>query len=79
MEGRHFQFVLGDRAGLVATQHVHACRFLDRGESRHEHALFGQLQGTDRRGDGEGGRQCHRDRGHQEYERERQDFTQGNR
>ena len=79
MQGRHFQFVLGDCAGLVATQHIHARRLLDRGESRHEHALFGQLQGTERGSHGKGGRQCHRDRGHQEYEGERQDFTQGNR
>ena len=71
MQGRHLQFVLGDSAGFVATQDIHPCRLLDRGESRHEHALFGQLQGTDRRGDGKGSRQGHRDRGHQEYERER--------
>ena len=56
MQSRHLQFVFCDSAGFVATQDIHPCRLLDRGESCHEHTLFGQLQGTERGSRGKGGR-----------------------
>jgi hypothetical protein len=57
VNARHGQFVLGQRAGLIGTQHVHRCRFIDSGKSGGEDAELCQRPCAERRSESESGGQ----------------------
>ena len=57
------KLVLGEGAGLVAAQHVHAGHLLDGDKTRNDRFEVGQALGANRHGDGQDRRQRHRDRG----------------
>ena len=59
------QLVLGQGAGLVRAQHVHAGQFLDGRQPGHDRFLFGQQAGADRHRHRQHRGHRHRDRGHQ--------------
>ena len=64
------QLVLGQGAGLVRAQHVHARQFLDRRQPRHDGFFFRQQTRADRHGYGEHRGHRHRNRGHQKHQAE---------
>ena len=70
------QFVLGQRARLVAAQHVHARHLFDRDEARDDRLEGREALGADRHRDGKNRRQRHRDRGDGEDQRELKSFEQ---
>ena len=66
----HGQPVLGERAGLVGTQHGHASHLLDRLEPRHDRLLAGQHLGAECHGHRQHRRHRHGHRGHQQDQHE---------
>ena len=66
------QLVLGQGAGLVRAQHVHARQLLDRRQARHDRLFPGQQARADRHGHRQHGRHRHGNRGHGQHQGELQ-------
>ena len=64
------QLVLRQRAGLVRTEHVHACQFLDGHQPADDRLPLGEDAGPDRHGDGQDRRHRHRDGRHRQHQGE---------
>ena len=67
------ELVQGQRAGLVAAQHIDAGQFLDRRKPRQDRLLLRQRIGADRHRHRHHRRQCHRNRRHQQDQHELRD------
>ena len=66
------QLVLGQRAGLVGAQHVHAGQFLDGDQLAHDRLLLREQSGADRHRHRQYRRHRHGDRRHRQHEGELQ-------
>ena len=64
------QLVLGQGAGLVRAQHVHARQFLDGRQPGHNRLFFGQQARADRHGHGQHRGHRHGNRGHRQHQGE---------
>ena len=62
------QLVLGQGAGLIRAQHIHARQFLDGRQPGHNRLFFGQQTRADRHGHGQHRWHRHRNRGHGQHQ-----------